>query len=350
MSTRFEAMSPSATMPTDFRYFMTYLEDLHASSGDGEGVVVSVVDTGIGANLLDRVVGGVNLSSDGDRSNLIDRQSHGSVVCDIIAGLAPKAKFYVVRIFGNETDVPDERAGEGLKIAAANGDLTNASIGTSTLNPIMLDGIKAHESAKRSLVAAAGNSGDGNAATRELSWPAAHPHSISVGAIDRGNLADITMTQLTEKPASYSSSNPYVDVCAFGRLPNSWEMGTSFAAPIITAALACRISYARKRGLPTDDAANYAWLTDHTRQLAGFPSWNEQTGWGEFTLRPYREPRTLEVNAVTLETTVNGQAHAWSVPPRNIDGRLFFSGRGFADSFGIPTEYDDLTKIARWRM
>lgn len=88
-------------------------------SGDGEGVVVAVIDSGVeGAH---PAVGGaldesVRVELDGDRATVvpdeaIDAVGHGTACAGIIHAIAPRATFLSVRVLG-----PDNR-GKGLAFA-----------------------------------------------------------------------------------------------------------------------------------------------------------------------------------------------------------------------------------------
>jgi subtilisin family serine protease len=131
-----------------------------------------------------------------------------------------------------------------------------------------------------SVVAAAGNERDGD----PLEFPAGFPHVISVAALDAG-----------DAPAVFSSSGRTVDVAAPGQdvltaVPAGFDpdgtpdgfaslSGTSFAAPMVTAA-AVWLRAARP-GLSADQVA--ALLCDSARDLAE-RGWDARTGCGALDL------------------------------------------------------------------
>lgn len=334
--------------------FQTYAEDLHKLGYRGQGITVAVVDSGVDLSdpeTAKAVTGGQSLVPGGDPGDVQDQIGHGSLVTRIILTIAPEAKIYPVRIFGNTGATTEEIAGRGLEIAAAMGDLTNASIGGPDHPAIQL-GIRAHESRSMPLVAAAGNSGDGQADTPEREFPAADPYCTAIGAVDRG-LADPAWdwAPVPLKPAEYSSSYPEVDAVAIGRIPGSWDQGTSFAAPVVAGLIACYMSMAIATGRPHDDDACYAWLINHCRQLSGLPARNDQTGYGLVTTRPYQLPRILEVDVETLAARLNGYPVVLSEMGvvNKAPGGLYGWIRPFAEQMGLRVSYDATRRKAQYR-
>jgi subtilisin family serine protease len=120
------------------------------------------------------------------------------------------------------------------------------------------------------LVAASGNEyAEGN----PLSYPAAYPHVLTVGAVDQ-----------TGAPASFSSSGLHVDLAAPGvaipvqhpTLPNYYlpADGTSFAAPIVSAAAAYAMT-----ARPMEKTQLFDLVRWSARDTAA-PHWDERTGYG----------------------------------------------------------------------
>lgn len=321
----------------DVARWQSYAEDLHALGIKGQGIEVAVVDSGAWMDdpvTAAAVVGGVNLSGVGDPNDLQDRVGHGGLVTAIILKIAPLAKIRVIRIFGDTGYCTEELAGQGLKLAAeSQAHLANASIG-GPKHPTITDAVAAFAARKKPLIVAAGNEGDGDGTTVELSAPADEDHPTVVGAVDRGRLADTSWDFLPLRPAVYSNSNPKVDGVAIGRIPEVWNEGTSFAAPVVAGLSALWASYCLLTGRPWDDQENYSWLRSGARQLPGFAPKNDQTGFGFFTTRPFQPPRLLEHNPQTGETWLGGQPYTWGVPPIAQDGRLYFYGVELAKCLG----------------
>ena len=120
------------------------------------------------------------------------------------------------------------------------------------------------------LVAASGNE---YAAGHPISYPAAYPHVLSVGAIDQ-----------TGAPASFSSSGVHVDLAAPGvaipvQDPTDSNYyfpvdGTSFAAPIVSAAAAYAMTARPMEKTQVFDLVR--WTAGDTAT----PGWDERTGYG----------------------------------------------------------------------
>ena len=120
------------------------------------------------------------------------------------------------------------------------------------------------------LVAASGNEyAEGN----PISYPAAYPHVLTVGATDQSGA-----------PASFSSSGPHVDLAAPGVAipvqdptdPNYYFPvdGTSFAAPIVSAAAAYAMT-----ARPMEKTQLFDLVRWTARDTAA-PNWDERTGYG----------------------------------------------------------------------
>ena len=120
------------------------------------------------------------------------------------------------------------------------------------------------------LVAASGNEYESG---NPISYPAAYPHVLTVGATDQSGA-----------PASFSSSGPQVDLAAPGVAipvqdptdPHSYLPvdGTSFAAPIVSAAAAWAMT-ARSM-----EKTQLCELVRWTARDTAAPGWDERTGYG----------------------------------------------------------------------
>lgn len=180
-------------------------------TGNGAGVVVGVVDTGIQANhpVLDgQVVASYNAFTGG--TDVTDQIGHGTHVAGLIAGstlkggltegIASGAKLAVAKVFSSTGTSDSITIGKGIDWAVntAKAPIVNLSLGAST---VALQASVQNAVSKGTLVVAAlGNDGKKNGA----SWPAqfakaswANGQIIAVGAVDANN-----------KRASFSNYDP----------------------------------------------------------------------------------------------------------------------------------------------
>jgi subtilisin family serine protease len=224
-------------------------------------VRIAVVDTGINKSHTDfantTFEAGYNyVMSSNDTT---DKYGHGTLVTGVIAsgvndgsgmaGIAPNAT--IVPLVAMTKDDSGDQVGTSSTLIQAivaavddyNCKIITCSLGTegdsSYINKAVAYAIK-----KGAIViAAAGNDGASTtvATATALNYPASSPGAISVGATDS-----------SMKKASYSQKNDRVDVVAFGgklHMPSNtsntaymYAWGTSFAAPVVTGAVALFVS------------------------------------------------------------------------------------------------------------
>ena len=238
------------------------------SSGQGSGVKVAVIDTGIdcthpdlqcdfsqGANIVD------------PSATPMDDNEHGTHVSGTIAGrgkggpvgVAPKATLLAVKVLdaqgsGNLSDIV-----KGINWATKHGaDVINMSLGGASGSAALERAVKQALAAGVVVVAAAGNSGG------SVGFPGAYDDTIAVAASDSN-----------DKLASLSSRGPEVDFIAPGVDVLSAKMGggfisysgTSMASPHVAglAALAVSQGYV---GLNGPDGV-FAQLKKAASPLAG---------------------------------------------------------------------------------
>lgn len=327
----------------DIDLFLTHAKDMHLSGFRGQGVVVALTDSGVDTNdpeVMKHVIGGVNISGDGAYTDLHDYAGHGGLVARLIIAHAPDVQLYVVKIFGTAGETEDNIAAQSLEIASMHATIINASWG-GPRNAYLDSAIASCEAAGCTIVAAAGNSGDGDAATNEEHFPGSYDYPITIGGIDRGGIADTSWDWMPLRPAAYSSSYPQVDAVAISRVPGTWDAGTSFAAPITAGLLACRESKALLKGTPNTDDHRYQWLLDHTRQLPGMTARNNQTGYGMVTCRPDNPLKSVFIDVNNGATWVDGVETTWVKQPENRPpGEMWFYGKEFAEKSGRRVLWD----------
>jgi len=182
----------------------------------GTAVKVAIIDTGIDyihPDLNDNYKGGYDfVNNDADPK---DDHGHGTHCAGIVAaedndigviGVAPGAYLYAVKVLNNQGSGYLSNVVLGIQWSVANRmQVISMSLGTSTYSQSLKDACNNAYNAGLVLVAAAGNSGDGNPATDEYSYPAAYDSVIAVGATDISNTAP-----------SWSNSGPYLELAAPG--------------------------------------------------------------------------------------------------------------------------------------
>lgn len=139
------------------------------------------------------------------------------------------------------------------------------SLGSKEEAPLIYAAIKKAIASNILVVCAAGNEGDSNGDTEELSYPAAYNECISVGAVD-----------YSKNIARFTNSNKSVDLVAPGvgimsTYPNNKYanlQGTSMATPHVSGALALIINWSKKDfGRKMSETEIYTQLIRHTASL-----------------------------------------------------------------------------------
>lgn len=167
-------------------------------SAVGTGVKVAVVDTGIDyrhPELSANYVGGMNILS--PRKTPMDDNGHGTWCAGIIAaannetgvvGAAPEASLYAVKVLDRRGGgwMSDVIAGIQWCVGAGM-NIVSMSLGGNGSVDALRDACDAAYAAGILLVAAAGNDGDGDAATGEVDYPGAYDSVMAVGATDSGD-------------------------------------------------------------------------------------------------------------------------------------------------------------------
>lgn len=224
--------------------------DLAWVTGRGAGIKVAIIDTGIDKDHEDlkaNIKGGENFvaSKNGPPHKRTvksgewdDDNGHGTHVAGIVAatdneigviGVAPDAHLYGVKVLdssgsGYLSDVID-----GIGWSVNNGmDVVNMSLGSSSDSPSLREAVDAAYAAGVVLVAAAGNSGDGDGTTNRVNYPAKYASVIAIAATDSN-----------DNTPTWSSEGEEVELAAPGAdIRSTWNdglyktiSGTSMASP-----------------------------------------------------------------------------------------------------------------------
>lgn len=259
----------------------------------GEGVVVAVLDSlylSEHPDLAHHLLPAYDAYND-DQLDLY-LGAHGTHVAGIIAavadqrgiiGAAPHSRILPVRVFkwqaGREIATVDAIV-RGIDYAVAHGaQVINMSFGMRDYDPILHEAIRRAYASGVVLVAASGNSGNG-----QVLYPAAYPEVIAVGAVGPDG-----------KRAMYSQYGAGIELMAPGGnhqmgeaakiLSTYWDLatrnytwayryGTSMAAPHVSAIAAILKSY----GISDPDYIRLI-LRDTARDL-GASGYDEETGYG----------------------------------------------------------------------
>lgn len=219
-------------------------------SSRGTGIRIAVIDTGIDkdhADLTANLKGGINFVSKGgspwnpkptDPSAWDDDNGHGTHVAGIISardnsigvvGVAPEADLYAVKVLDRNGSGYLSDVVEGIDWAVTNDmQVINMSLGTASDMQTMHDAVDAAYAAGVVVVAAAGNSGDGDGSTNNVTYPAKYESVIAVAA-----------TASDDAVPYWSSDGGEVELAAPGvDIRSTWNdggyntiSGTSMASP-----------------------------------------------------------------------------------------------------------------------
>ncbi len=230
--------------------------DLWDETDKGSGSVCAVIDSGVDVNhpsLKENIIGVYNFTTDneGDTTNVTDYSGHGTHVAGIIAGIdkgngvvgvAPKAKLLILKVIEKNGSGSYENVTKAIRYATdwigENGekvDVINMSLGGSIQDDSLYRAVKYSRSKGVILVSAAGNEGDGDDKTIELSFPGYYKEVIQVGSVSKMGV-----------PSIFSNTNinldfvaPGEDILSLGLNGEYVELtGTSMAAPFVAGSIA----------------------------------------------------------------------------------------------------------------
>jgi subtilisin family serine protease len=266
--------------------------------GDGTGVTVAVVDTGVNRAHEDlndgRVLDGCDFSdpNGGDGGN--DQNGHGTFVAGIIAaipgdgagisGAAPGAHILPVRVLDASGGGWYSQIIDGITWATDHGaNVINLSLGGTAPSSLLQGAVQYAVDHGVTVVMAAGNCRAGGTlqcgfTTNPTMYPAAYapsiPGAVAVGATAQGDTI-----------APFSSSGAYVGLAAPGvGIASTWGLGnaeyfegdgTSFASPYAAAAAAIL-----RQACPSDTPAQIVSRLQASAEDLGAPGPDDDFGAG----------------------------------------------------------------------
>jgi subtilisin family serine protease len=286
--------------------------------GDGKGVLVGILDSGIQAHAqfddvyivhIDLVGGG--MAGPG--------AAHGTSVASIITGsegVAPAAELFVVRVLDDEGLGNSFHVAEGIVQSVDMGvKILNMSLGVYQDTQLMREAVRYAQEHDVILVAAAGND-----AYKQISYPAAYSDVLAVTAVDAAG-----------RQALFPNQSDRIDFAAPGvgvlsakeDFGTELFSGTSAAAPFVSGTLAALLSAESNRTPSEAVTLMKRYLND-----AGAPGvdpvygggvvdWNRlreraQPGILDVALADiYLSPEALPGTTMPIEVTVQNRGTKW---------------------------------------
>jgi subtilisin family serine protease len=339
--------------------------------GDGTGVIVAVVDSGVTPNGADGfnnlLVGWDFIGDDDDASDddaMVSGLAHGTHVAGTIAqrtdnlegvaGIAQGVSILPVRVmhydeasgsvWGDSADIAD-----GIIWATDHGAyVINLSIGSTVRSDLVADACAyAYESG----VFLAGSSGN-NGALEGVLYPAALPSVFAVGAVGRSHEVTSYSNQgqnlALVAPGGEASEDRDGDghddgVVQESVTMNGWRyvfaQGTSMASPHVAAAAALLV----QRGWVRPEAI--AEVLIQTADDLGTPGFDTVTGFGELNLLaalalPVDESQLSQSGAVVISNVHTDYAEdgrAWLSWNTDVAATTEASGEGVSEADLLPT-------------
>lgn len=255
---------------------MLGLDLLAASSGNGYGARVAVLDSG-----TPKPWSGINnVCSRNDRPVMYDTLGHATAVASILAGgtrvegICKNAEISYIPVIGEDGTGSVESVSKGIyKAIEADVDIINVSVGflrTKSCPRKLRKACQDAFDANKAIICAAGNDGG------DVNWPAALETTISVGSTEKGGIKT-SFSSTGEVDFVAPGVELYVMTPEGGVKKTS---GTSFSAAIVSGVAALLVAGMRfaghSPGMNVVMSALKGLATDVDE-----PGWDKMTGYGE---------------------------------------------------------------------
>ena len=287
-------------------------------AGEGEGVIVATLDSGIQAHSqFDEVyIVPIDLAGGGVAGR---GAAHGTSVASIITGsegIAPAAELFVVRVLDDEGLGNSYDVAQGIVQAVDHGvQIINMSLGVYQDSPLLRQAVKYADDRGVIMVAAAGNDG-----YNRIPYPAAYSEVLAVTAVDANR-----------QHALFSNQSEEIDFAAPGvgiltakeDKGTTLFSGTSAAAPFVSGTLASLMSgsaalppkqavvalkrYLNDQGAPSADPIYGAGLVDWDRLRERATPNLLDVALADIYLQPDAQPGTT----MPVEVTVQNRGTKW---------------------------------------
>ena len=287
-------------------------------AGQGEGVIVAILDSGIQAHpqFDDVYIESIDLVGSGVSGHAA---AHGTSVASIITGsegIAHAAELIVVRVLDDQGLGNSYDLAKGIVQAVDLGvQIINMSLGVYQDAALIRQAIKYADDRGVIMVAAAGNDG-----YNRMPYPAAYPQVLAVTAVDASG-----------QHALFSNQSKEIDFAAPGvgvltakeDKGTTLFSGTSAAAPFVSGTLASLISgddalppkqavealkrYLNDQGAPSADPVYGAGLVDWDRLRERATPNLLDVALADIYLQPNAQPG----NTMPIEVTVQNRGTSW---------------------------------------
>lgn len=232
-----DSCAPISAVCTDVNYTQVLGMARAHNYGEGQGVIVGVLDTGMdatvianGSPLFPNIIIGSNFVTPGTPPVDDDAVAHGTIVAGILQAAAPGAKLFISKVLDGNSRGSEVLAARGMREVALGGaKVINISLGSPNQSQWMIRYLNTIQSAGIILVAAAGNQGNSI-----RYYPAAHIGTIAVGNTNSSDVRD---------PSSNFGAS-WVNIAApgAGLLGNPILNGTSLSAPWVSGTVAMMLA------------------------------------------------------------------------------------------------------------